>query len=496
MAQIKKILIANRGEIAIRIISTCREMGIETVTLYSKFDKDLPHAFLSNESYFLEGETIGETYLNQEAILSIAKKPKVDAIHPSYGFLSENPKFCDKVKKENIIFIGPSAEAMLLMGDKIQSKVSMEKLGVPLIPGYHGDDQDEAKLNAQAKRIGFPVLIKATAGGGGKGMRIVHKESEFKGALSSAKREAQNAFGNDKVLIEKYLEEPRHIEVQVFADHHRNTYHLFERECSIQRRYQKIIEETPSPALDEKLRKEICATAVKIAAGINYQGAGTVEFILDKNKKFYFLEMNTRLQVEHPISEMITGIDLVKWQIQAAQGDKFNLAQEDIKQRGHALECRIYAEDPDNEFLPVTGTIKKIGKTKMPNVRLDIGYQDGNEVSPHYDPMLAKLITYSTNRIDNIQKMIEALEDYPFLGLKTNREFLLRILDNANFKKGNITTNFIKDNDLKIKEATEEEFAHIVAFAHFTQRKGHGRSSQQTQTQIDSWDRLANFRNT
>ena len=449
--KIKRILIANRGEIALRVIKTCKKLGIETISLYAADDEFLPHAKAATINVALGRGALSETYLNQDKILEIAKSFEADAIHPGYGFLSENSEFCKKVSKQGLIFIGPSVEAIELMGDKKTSKVKMEDLDVPLIPGYHGDEQDPSFLLAEAKKIGYPVLIKATAGGGGKGMRIVESESDFISALEASQREAQNAFSNSKVLIEKYITKPRHIEVQLVSDAQGGHYHFFERECSIQRRYQKIVEETPSVALDEKLRKNICETAVRISSGINYIGAGTIEFILSPDGSFYFLEMNTRLQVEHPITEMVTGFDLVELQIRAAQGEKFDFSQDDIKQRGHAIECRIYAEDPDKGFLPTNGRIQKIESNPLVHYRLDIGLKDFNEISTQYDPMLAKLIVHADSRHEATDKMIKALSSVPFGGVKTNRDYLRRVLENNAFVAGKTHTHFVVEQEEALK---------------------------------------------
>ena len=449
--KINKVLIANRGEIALRVIKTCQRLGIETVTIYALNDRELPHASAGDENIYLGTGTLAQTYLNQEKIIQIAKETGADAIHPGYGFLSENPEFCKKVSEAGIIFVGPSVEAIELMGDKKTSKEKMEEIGIPLIPGYHGNDQSNEVLAKEAVKIGFPVLIKATAGGGGKGMRIVRSESEFEDALAAAKREAKNAFGNDQVLLEKYIENPRHIEVQLVSDGQGNHFHFYERECSIQRRYQKVIEETPSVALDDELRSQMCDTAVKIASGINYVGAGTIELILAQDKSFYFLEMNTRLQVEHPVTEMVTGVDLVELQLMAAAGEAFPFNQEDITQVGHAIEVRIYAEDPDNEFLPTTGKIQQIEVETEVDYRLDCGYRDGNSISTSYDPMLAKLITWEQDRYQAIESMQDALNSVVFGGTKTNRDYLKRILDHEDFITGEISTHFIaqKEEDLK-----------------------------------------------
>ena len=458
--KINKILIANRGEIALRVIKTCKDLGIETVTLYALNDRELPHASAGDQNISLGSGSLAETYLNQERIIEIAKETGAQAIHPGYGFLSENTEFCKKVKAAGLIFIGPSVEAIELMGDKKTSKEKMEEIGVPLIPGYHGDDQSITVLKKEAEKIGFPVLIKATAGGGGKGMRIVDGASEFEDARASAKREAKNAFGNDQVLLEKYIVNPRHIEIQLVSDGKGNHFHFFERECSIQRRYQKVVEETPSVALDDELRANMCETAVKIASGINYLGAGTIELILAEDNSFYFLEMNTRLQVEHPVTEMVTGVDLVELQILAASGEAFDFEQSDITQTGHAIEVRIYAEDPDNEFLPTTGKIQQIEVDSEVSFRLDCGYRDGNSISTSYDPMLAKLITWEQDRDLAIESMQDALNSVVFGGTKTNRDYLKRILNHERFVDGDINTHFIAEES----EELQKEELHPLHF--------------------------------
>ena len=460
--KIKKILIANRGEIALRVIKTCQRLGIKTVTLHAFNDRDLPHASAGDENISLGSGSLAQTYLNQEKIISIAKETGADAIHPGYGFLSENTEFCRAVARAGLIFIGPSVEAIELMGDKKSSKLKMQEIEVPLIPGYHGDNQEDEFLQEQADQIGFPVLIKATAGGGGKGMRIVREAAEFSPALAAAKREAQNAFGNDQVLLEKYIDNPRHIEVQLVSDGQGNHFHFYERECSIQRRYQKVIEETPSVALDDDLREKMCESALSIAKHIDYVGAGTIEFILAPDKSFYFLEMNTRLQVEHPITEMVTGADLVELQILAAAGEAFAFSQTDITQIGHAIECRLYAEDPDNEFLPTTGRIQKIEVEAEVDYRLDCGYRDGNAISTSYDPMLAKLIVWEEDRLQAIESMQDALNSVLFAGTQTNRDYLKRILSHEEFIAGETNTHFIPQQ----QESLLKEFPyppHFVA---------------------------------
>ncbi len=444
----KKILIANRGEIAVRIIKACQEMGIRTVAIYSKVDKDAPHVHLADETINIGDPIPIESYLNIPKIIKIAKETGSEAIHPGYGFLAENPDFAKSCDDKGIKFIGPPPKVISLMGDKIAAKTLMEKAKVPVIPGYHGEKQDTSSLVKEGKKIGFPLLVKAAAGGGGKGMRIVQSEKLLEESIESAKRESKSAFGDNTVFLERYLDKPRHIEFQILADEHGNVIHLFERECSIQRRHQKIIEETPSPVMTKELRDKMGKAAVNAAKAVGYTNAGTVEFMVDGNLNYYFMEMNTRLQVEHPITEMTTGIDLAKWQLRIADGEKLNLKQNDLLQRGHAIECRIYAEDPANGFLPSIGKLTKVEAPTGPYIRDDSGIYSGMEVTSYYDPMLAKLVTYSENRNDNIKKMIWALSQYVVLGVTTNITFLKEVLNHDEFKKGNITTHFI-DNFFK-----------------------------------------------
>jgi len=444
----EKVLIANRGEIAVRIIKACQEMGIKTVAVYSDVDKKAPHVQLADESINLGDPTPIESYLNIPKIIKSAQDVGADAIHPGYGFLAENPDFAQACKSKGIKFIGPSPDVISLMGDKIAAKKTMEQAGVPVIPGYHGEKQDNASLVNEGKKIGFPLLVKAAAGGGGKGMRIVHSEDVLEESIESAKRESKSSFGNDTVFLEKYIDRPRHIEFQILADEHGNTIHLFERECSVQRRHQKIIEETPSPVMTPELREKMGNAAVKAAKAAGYYNAGTVEFMVDGDLNFYFMEMNTRLQVEHPITEMTTGIDLAKWQLKIASGMKLTLKQKDLIQRGHAIECRIYAEDPSNGFLPSIGTLERVESPTGPNVRNDTGIYTGMEVTPYYDPMLSKLVVSSENRAESINKMIWALSRYVVLGVTTNIPFLQKVLSHKEFKAGNITTHFI-DNYFK-----------------------------------------------
>jgi len=497
MKKIKKILIANRGEIALRVIQTARELGIKTVTLYTEEEKGLPHCTAGDESFSLGSGALKDTYLNQDKILSIAKACGADAIHPGYGFLSEKSSFAKLVTSSGLIFIGPSPESIDLMGDKKTSKIKIQELGVPSIPGYHGENQELSHLKKEAKKIGFPVLVKASAGGGGKGMRIVEKEEEFEAALEGAKREALNAFGDDTVLLEKYITSPRHIEIQVMSDSHGNHLHLFERECSIQRRYQKIVEESPSPAVTNDLRAKMTAAALKITRGINYLGAGTIELILDTDGQFYFLEMNTRLQVEHPVTEMVTGLDLVALQILVAEGGVLPFKQEELKQKGHAIEVRLYAEDPDNNFLPSIGQIKLIGKTSLRNVRLDSGYLDGNDISISFDPMLAKLIAWGETRDLAADKLNEALNDVVFLGVRTNRDYLKRILTLPEYRQGLTFTHFVKTYEEKLKpvKKSKEELALAIAAALFNKQGPTSQASAVAVGPRDPWIALNGFRN-
>jgi acetyl-CoA carboxylase biotin carboxylase subunit len=441
----EKVLVANRGEIAVRIIKACQEMGVKTVAVYSEADRNSPHVELADESINLGDPTPSESYLNIAKIIKSATSVKAEAIHPGYGFLAENPDFAKACADTGIKFIGPTPEVIRLMGDKIEAKKTIAHANVPIIPGYHGIRQDLPTLLKEGKKIGFPLLVKATAGGGGKGMRIVHAESELEQSIESAKREAKSSFGNDSVFLEQYIDKPRHIEFQILADEHGHVIHLYERECSIQRRHQKIIEETPSPALTQTLRDAMGKAAVAAAKTVGYTNAGTIEFMVDAKHNFYFMEMNTRLQVEHPITEATTGIDLVKWQLRIASGMDLTLKQSDITQRGHALECRIYAEDPSNGFLPSIGTLEKVEMPIGPNIRNDTGVETHFHVSPYYDPMLAKLTVSSENRGESINKMIWALSHYVVLGVTTNISFLKKVLEHPEFQAGNITTHFIND---------------------------------------------------
>ncbi len=440
---IKKILIANRGEIAIRVMKTCHEMGIATVAVYSDADKDALFVKQADEAIAIGGLQASEPYLDQEKIINAAKVTGADAIHPGYGFLSENAGFAKKCKEENIIFIGPSAEVVEMMGSKSRAKEIMQKAGIPCVPGYNGVDQSIEVFKKESEKTGFPLLVKAAAGGGGKGMRIVYNKQEIPAAIEAAKREAQKSFSDDTLLIEKYFESAKHIEFQIFGDQHGNYTHFFERECSVQRRYQKIIEESPSPSLTPELRAKMGETALAVAKSIHYTNAGTVEFILDAESNFYFLEVNTRLQVEHPVTEETTGIDLVRLQIEVAQGMPLKQNSQNTDQHGHAIEFRIYAEDPENNFFPATGSILSWNEPVLNGIRYDSGVASGSKVDVYYDPMIAKIIAKGTNREEAIQKMQHALEKFVILGLTTNKNFLLEILKHPSFNDGTFDTHFI-----------------------------------------------------
>ena len=439
----KKVLIANRGEIAVRIMRTCREMGIHTVAVYSDVDTHAAHVLEADESFLLGEANPSSSYLNMDRIISAAEATGADAIHPGYGFLAENPKFAEQCEASGKTFIGPPAPVIRNLGDKTLARRIMESAGVPVIPGMMDPTTDTARLIREAERLGFPVLVKAVAGGGGKGMRVVSTPEEMHEACLTAGSEAEKAFGNSALYLEKRVESPRHIEFQILADSYGNVVHLFERECSIQRRHQKIIEETPSPVMTESLRHEMGQAALDAAKASKYVNAGTVEFLQDETGKFYFLEVNTRLQVEHPVTEMTTGIDIVRQQLEIAAGGRLGLAQVDILQRGHAIECRIYAEDPENNFLPSPGQIALFREPSGPGIRNDCGVYAGDEVPVEYDPILSKLIASAGTRKAAIERMIRALESYVILGIKTTIPFLIDLLYSRQFTEGEICTDFI-----------------------------------------------------
>ena len=446
-----KILIANRGEIACRVARTARRMGVQTVAVYSDADAGALHVAVCDEAYRLGPPPPRESYLDGEAIVAIARKSGAQAIHPGYGFLSENEGFAAACAREGVLFIGPPPAAIAAMGSKSAAKGIMGKAGVPLVPGYHGDDQDPELLAREAAKIGYPILIKAVAGGGGKGMKIVERKAEFAATLASARREAKSGFGDDRVLIEKYLAAPRHIEIQVFADTHGNAVYLFERDCSVQRRHQKVLEEAPAPRMKPEHRRTMGAAAVACAKAIGYVGAGTVEFIaadsFDRDGAFYFMEMNTRLQVEHPVTEMVTGEDLVEWQLRVASGEPLPKRQDELALSGHAIEARIYAEDPERGFLPSIGTIKHLrAPATSAAVRVDTGVRTGDEISAYYDPMIAKLIVHGADRTAALARMREALAEYEIVGVATNVAFLRRVVAHDAFATGNVDTGLIGRN--------------------------------------------------
>ncbi|MDR2222330.1 MAG: acetyl-CoA carboxylase biotin carboxylase subunit [Flavobacteriaceae bacterium] len=461
----KKILVANRGEIAVRIMKTAKKMGIKTVAVYSTVDRMAPHVRMADEAVCIGEAPSNQSYLLGDKILEVAKSLQVDGIHPGYGFLSENANFAIACANAGVTFIGPDTHAIEVMGNKLAAKETVKEYNIPMVPGLDEAITDVAKAKKVATEIGFPILIKAAAGGGGKGMRVVEKEEEFESQMQRAISEATNAFGDGSVFIEKYIGSPRHIEIQVLADKHGNIVYLFERECSIQRRHQKVVEEAPSAVLTPEIRKQMGEAAVRVAASCNYVGAGTVEFLIDEKLNFYFLEMNTRLQVEHPVTELITGLDLVEMQIKVARGEKLPFTQDDLQIKGHAMELRIYAEDPLNDFLPSVGNLEVYQLPVGEGIRVDNGIEEGMDVPIYYDPMLAKLITYGKTREEAIEIMIEAIHDYKVKGISTTLPFGKFVMEHQAFRDGHFDTNFVKkfyNSDL-IKEEYKDE-AEIAAF--------------------------------
>jgi len=465
---IKKILIANRGEIAHRIIKACRELNITSVAIYSDADKNSLHVRRADEAYLIGNSFANESYLNKEKIINLAKKIGADAIHPGYGFLSENSEFIKMVEDAGIIFIGPSSKSVEMMGGKTDARTLMKKNNVPIVPGTTEPIKNIVDAKKIAKEIGYPIILKAAAGGGGKGMRKIFSEDEFENSYNLAKSEARKFFSNDEIYIEKFIEHPKHIEVQILGDKHANYVHLFERECSIQRRHQKVIEEAPSISVDELTRKKITETAIQAAKACNYYNAGTIEFLMDENKNFYFLEMNTRLQVEHPVTEMITGIDIVKEQIRIAEGKPLSFSQDEIKIFGHAIECRIYAEDIDNNFAPSTGKINLHRLTSGPGIRIDRGIDVMSDVPIYYDPMLSKVIAWGKNREEAIVRMKRALSEYQICGVTTNISLFKWILNQNEFEDGTFDINFLENKFLplvpnKWRNSDSEELINVVA---------------------------------
>ncbi|WP_427453119.1 acetyl/propionyl/methylcrotonyl-CoA carboxylase subunit alpha [Litorimonas sp. WD9-15] len=474
---IHTILIANRGEIACRIMRTVRDMGLRSVAVYSNADRDAPHVKLADQAVPIGPAPVGESYLVIKKIIEAAKTSGADAIHPGYGFLSENAGFAKACADAGIIFIGPSPDAIALMGDKAVAKRRMITAGVPCVPGYQGEAQDDARLIEEAKTIGFPLMVKAAAGGGGRGMRLVDEARSLSVALTEARSEALNAFGSDILILERAIIKPRHVEIQIFGDSYGNIIHLGERDCSVQRRHQKVIEESPCPVMTEDLRNAMGDAAVKAAQSVDYVGAGTVEFMLDAEKNFYFLEMNTRLQVEHPVTELVTGLNLVALQLRVAQGEPLGLAQDDIWLCGHAIEARLYAEDPTHDFLPATGDIARLSFPEMEGLRVDSGVVSGGTVSPFYDPMLAKLIASGPDRETARRSLIRALEETVIFGVVTNRQFLIETLQRDDFASGQATTAFIAENfsedDLAPIELTHREAALAALVQHIINRETH-----------------------
>ncbi|MEZ4809103.1 MAG: acetyl-CoA carboxylase biotin carboxylase subunit [Allomuricauda sp.] len=471
----KKILIANRGEIAVRVMKTAKKMGIQTVAVFSTADRNAPHVRFADEAVCIGEAPSNQSYLRGEKIIEVAKKLNVDGIHPGYGFLSENADFAEAVEKNGLTFIGPKSKAIRIMGSKLAAKEAVKEYNIPMVPGIDEAITDVNKARAIAKDIGYPVLIKASAGGGGKGMRIVEKEEDLESGMKRAISEATSAFGDGSVFVEKYVTSPRHIEVQVMADTHGNVLHFFERECSIQRRHQKVVEEAPSSILTPELRDKMGVAATKVAKACDYVGAGTVEFLMDADHKFYFLEMNTRLQVEHPVTEMISGVDLVELQIKIARGEELPLKQEDLKIKGHAVELRVYAEDPLNDFLPSVGNLETYRMPVGDGIRVDNGFEEGMDIPIYYDPMLSKLITYGKTREEAIELMLEAIRNYKVEGVQTTLPFGSFVFAHEAFRSGNFDTHFVKNyyspEKIKEKSTNEAKIAALMALHQYLQDK-------------------------
>jgi len=486
-----KILVANRGEIALRVMRSAKEMGIKTVAVFSEADRNAPFVKYADEAVCIGPPPSNQSYLKGDTIIEVCKKLNVDGIHPGYGFLSENADFANKVKEAGITFIGPSAEAMDMMGDKLSAKAAAKKFNVPMVPGSEGAIKDLEEAVKVALETGFPLLIKASAGGGGKGMRLVERVEDVEEQMKLAMSEAKSAFGDDAVFIEKFVSGPRHIEIQVLADNHGNTLYLFERECSIQRRHQKVIEEAPSSVLTPELREKMGKCAVDVAKACNYSGAGTVEFLVDDQLNFYFLEMNTRLQVEHPVTEMITGLDLVKEQIKIARNETLSFKQEDLKINGHALEVRVYAEDPLNNFLPDIGKLHTYKIPKGTGVRVDDGFEEGMDIPIYYDPMIAKLITHGKDRKEAIDRMLRAISEYKIVGVETTLDFCSFVLQHKAFVSGDFDTNFIKHHYqpdmLKKQHKDEEEIAAWMAAELFSANSSKPNTENASIVNISQW---------
>jgi 3-methylcrotonyl-CoA carboxylase alpha subunit len=495
----KKILIANRGEIACRVIKTARALGIETVAVYSEADANARHVRMADEAVLIGPAPARESYLVGSHILEVAKQTGAEAIHPGYGFLSENDEFAEACEKAGVVFIGPPASAIRAMGSKSAAKRLMEAAGVPLTPGYHGENQDPAFLKQQAGGIGYPVLIKASAGGGGKGMRRVDAPADFEAALASCQREAVNSFGDDRVLVEKYVLKPRHIEIQVFGDRQGDVVYLFERDCSVQRRHQKVLEEAPAPGMTPERRAAMGRAAVDAAKAVGYVGAGTVEFIANPDGSFYFMEMNTRLQVEHPVTEMITGLDLVEWQLRVASGERLPLTQEQLSIAGHAIEARVYAEDPDKGFLPSTGKLVHLAPPpESDHVRVDTGVEEGDEITPYYDPMIAKLIVWGADRRQALARMRQALAQYRIVGVQNNVDFLTRLVTVPSFANADLDTGLIEREQARLFPAAGEAPADVwllVALAELLREQRRAeRQAARVPDPHSPWRRLDSWR--
>jgi acetyl-CoA carboxylase, biotin carboxylase subunit len=471
---LKKVLIANRGEIAVRIIRACRELGISSVAVYSEADATAPHVLLADEAYLIGPPPSAQSYLRSDVLIDVARRSGCDAIHPGYGFLAERAHFAEAVEDAGLIFIGPSAAAISAMGDKTKARQRMQAAEVPVVPGTTSAAKDAREAGTQAQEIGFPVLLKAAAGGGGKGMRVVEKPEDLARAFDAASNEAKSAFGDGSVYIEKYLSGPRHIEIQVLADAHGNTVYLGERECSIQRRHQKMVEEAPSPVITPDVRRRMGEAAVAAAKAVEYRNAGTIEFLY-QDGEFYFLEMNTRIQVEHPVTELITGVDLVQWQLRVAAGERLSFKQEDIVIKGHAIECRITSEDPANGFLPSTGTVSLLEAPTGPGVRWDSGIHEGSDISLYYDPMLAKLITYADDREAAIDRMARALGELNIVGVETSVPFHMRVMQEPDFRSGDINIRYLELHpemaDVKPDDVTARNAAIAAALLEEDQRR-------------------------
>lgn len=478
----KRVLIANRGEIAVRITSTLQQMGIRVIAICSEVDRESFHLVGADEIHELKGKTAAETYLRGEKIIEIARKSRADAIHPGYGFLSEDAEFAEMCVQAGLCFIGPPSTVINSLGDKVEAKRMLQAAGVPVVPGWTGEAGKGMDVLAEARRVGYPLLVKAAAGGGGKGMRVVHVETELVGAVESAEREAKAAFGDGRVFFERYIAKARHVEFQILGDEHGNVVHLFERECSLQRRHQKVIEETPSTALDSKLRERMGDAAVRAAKAVRYTNAGTVEFLVDDRGEFYFLEVNTRLQVEHPITEMTLGLDLVELQVRIAAGEPLPFRQLDLLQRGHAIECRVCAEDPGNHFLPSIGRIARYRPPNGPYIRVDSGVVEGSVVSVHYDSLLAKLIVWGRDRIDAMARMHWALSNFVVLGVTTNIEYLRMLIDTDGFKRGRLHTRFLDEHPL-VRDAEIPPAVHVAAAMAFEGSGSYQSENEPTKTQ-------------